>query len=191
MKLDGLRKIIKEEIAKALSKYETNAIIIWKGYRVKVDKDNGEETLTIKPLSNPEAKPKTVYKKDTYPIQEINEDTFHNGEKVSYDDKIYTVKRDNGNVGVEIVGDNEEKLVMRTQLTRVVKEDNFRSDGGLAIGQYEVEYKVKDEYGDIAQDTTLVDVTEDNKDESLNTLLKLHPDNFNRKVISIYNYKPI
>ena len=125
MKVEGLRKLIKEEIAKTLNKYETGAIIIWKGSRVKVDEDNGGETLTIKPLSNPEAKPKTVFRKDTNPIQEINEDTFHNGEKVSYNDKIYTVKKDNGTVGVEIIGDGEEKLVRRTQLTRVVKENNL------------------------------------------------------------------
>ena len=139
MKLDGLRKIIKEEISKVL-----------------------------------------------------NEETFHNGEIVLHAGQRFTVVNDNGNVGVQVKTDTGKiKLLNRTQLTRVVKEDNFRSDGGLAIGQYEVEYKVKDEYGDIAQDTTIVDVTEDNKDESLNTLLKLHPDNFNRKVVSIYNYKPI
>jgi hypothetical protein len=139
MKLDGLRKIIKEEIAKAL-----------------------------------------------------NEETFHNGETVLHAGQRFTVVNDNGNVGVQVKTDTGKiKLLNRTQLTRVVKEDNFRSDGGLAIGQYEVFYKVKDEYGDITQVTSTVDVTEDNKDESLNTLLKLHPDNIDRKVISIYNYKPI
>jgi hypothetical protein len=123
MKLDNLRQLIKEEIAKALNKYDEGTTIVWKGSRVIVDKDNGEATLTVKPVANPEAKPKTVFRKDTHPVQEINEDTFHNGEKVLYDDKVYTVKKDNGNVGVEIIGDGEEKLVMRTQLTRVVKED--------------------------------------------------------------------
>ena len=139
MKLDGLRKLIKEEIAKAL-----------------------------------------------------NEETFHNGETVLHAGQRFTVVKDDGTIGVQVKTDTGKiKLMNRTQLTRVVKEDNFRSDGGLAIGQYEVFYKVKDENGEITQDTTVVNVTEDNKDESLNTLLKLHPDNSNRKVISIYNYKPI
>ena len=139
MKLDGLRKLIKEEIAKAL-----------------------------------------------------NEETFHNGETVLHAGQRFTVVKDDGTIGVQVKTDTGKiKLMNRTQLTRVVKEDNFRSDGGLAIGQYEVFYKVKDENGEITQDTTVVNVTEDNKDESLNTLLKLHPDNSNRKVILIYNYKPI
>lgn len=134
MKLDGLRKLIKEEIAKAL-----------------------------------------------------NEETFHNGETVLHAGQRFTVVKDDGTIGVQVKTDTGKiKLMNRTQLTRVVKEDNFRSDGGLAIGQYEVFYKVKDENGEITQDTTVVNVTENNKDESLNTLLKLHPDNSNRKVISIY-----
>jgi hypothetical protein len=122
----------------------------------------------------------------------LNEESFHNGETVLHAGQRFTVVKDNGNVGVQVKTDTGKiKLINRTQLKRVVKEDNFRSDGGLAIGQYEVFYKVKDEYGDITQDTTVVDVTDDNKDESLNTLLDLHPDNSNRRVISIYNYKPI
>lgn len=122
----------------------------------------------------------------------LNEETFHNGETVLHAGQRFTVVKDDGNVGVQVKTDTGKiKLLNRTQLTRVVKEDNFRSDGGLAIGQYEVFYKVKDEYGDITQATSTVDVTEDNKDESLNTLLKLHPDNSDRRVISIYNYKPI
>jgi hypothetical protein len=122
----------------------------------------------------------------------LNEETFHNGETVLHVGQRFTVVKDDGNIGVQVKTDTGKiKLLNRTQLTRVVKEDNFRSDGGLAIGQYEVFYKVKDEYGDITQATSTVDVTEDNKDESLNTLLKLHPDNSDRRVISIYNYKPI
>lgn len=122
----------------------------------------------------------------------LNEETFHNGETVLHAGQRFTVVKDDGNVGVQVKTDTGKiKLINRTQLKRVVKEDNFRSDGGLAIGKYEVEYKVKDEYGDITQDTSVVDVTEDNKDESLNTLLKLHPDNENRKVLSVYNYRSL
>jgi hypothetical protein len=139
MKLEGLRKIIKEELTKVL-----------------------------------------------------NEESFHNGETVLHMGQRFTVVKDDGNIGVQVKTDTGKiKLINRTQLKRVVKEESFRSDGGLAIGQYEVSYKVKDEYGDITQDTTVVDVTDDNKDESINTLLDFHPDNTNRRVISIYNYKPI
>jgi hypothetical protein len=122
----------------------------------------------------------------------LNEDTFHNGETVLHAGQRFTVVKDDGNIGVQVKTDTGKiKMINRSQLKRVVKEDNFRSDGGLAVGQYEVSYKVKDEYGEITQDTSIVDVTEDNKDESLFTLLKFHPDNQNRKVVSIYNYKPI
>ena len=139
MKLEGLRKIIKEELTKVL-----------------------------------------------------NEESFHNGETVLHMGQRFIVVKDDGNIGVQVKTDTGKiKLINRTQLKRVVKEESFRSDGGLAIGQYEVSYKVKDEYGDITQDTTVVDVTDDNKDESINTLLDFHPDNTNRRVISIYNYKPI
>jgi hypothetical protein len=121
----------------------------------------------------------------------LNEESFHNGETVLHAGQRFTVVKDDGNVGVQVKTDTGKiKLINRTQLTRVVKEDNFRSDGGLAIGQYEVSYKVKDAQG-VTQDTSTVEVTDDNKDESLFTLLRLHPDNQNRKVISIYNYKPI
>lgn len=119
----------------------------------------------------------------------LNEDTFHNGETVLHAGQRFTVVKDSGNIGVQVKTDTGKiKMINRSQLTKVVKEEE---NGGLAIGQYEVSYKVKDEYGEITQDTSIVDVTEDNKDESLFTLLKFHPDNQNRKVVSIYNYKPI
>jgi hypothetical protein len=121
----------------------------------------------------------------------LNEESFHNGETVLHAGQRFTVVKDNGNVGVQVKTDTGRiKMINRTQLKRVVKEDNFRSDGGLAIGQYEVSYKVKDAQG-VTQDTSTVEVTDDNKDESLFTLLRLHPDNQNRKVVSIYNYNPI
>jgi len=121
----------------------------------------------------------------------LNEESFHNGETVLHAGQRFTVVKDDGNVGVQVKTDTGKiKLINRTQLKRVMKEDNFRSDGGLPIGQYEVSYKVKDAQG-VTQDASTVEVTDDNKDESLFTLLRLHPDNQNRKVVSIYNYKPI
>jgi len=121
----------------------------------------------------------------------LNEESFHNGETVLHAGQRFTVVKDDGNVGVQVKTDTGKiKLINRTQLKRVMKEDNFRSDGGLEVGQYEVSYKVKDAQG-VTQDTSTVEVTDDNKDESLFALLRLHPDNQNRKVVSIYNYKPI
>jgi hypothetical protein len=135
MKLEGLRQIIKEELAKAL-----------------------------------------------------NENTFNNGEEVLHMGQRFTVVKDSGTVGVQVkTKDGKIKMINRSQLTKVVKE---AGTGELAVGQYEVFYKVKDAQG-VTTDTSIVDVTDDNKHEALSTLLKLHPDNRERKVVSIYNYKPL
>jgi len=59
MKKFELKKLIREELKKALSKEK---YVIWKGSRVKVVKDDGEPTLTI---IKPDGREGMVRRKDT------------------------------------------------------------------------------------------------------------------------------
>ena len=59
MKKFELKKLIREELKKALSKEK---YVIWKGSRVKVVKDDGEPTLTV---IKPNGKKGMVLRKDT------------------------------------------------------------------------------------------------------------------------------
>ena len=65
MKKFELKKLIREELKKALSKEK---YVIWKGSRVKVVKDDGEPTLTV---IKPNGEEGMVRRKDTFlPLNE-------------------------------------------------------------------------------------------------------------------------
>ena len=76
MKKDILRSIIKEELHKALTEtYTPGDEILWKGFRVKVIKDEGGPTLKVRSLKSTSTTTNTVFRKDTQEIKEkLSED---------------------------------------------------------------------------------------------------------------------
>ncbi len=54
----------------------------------------------------------------------LNQGTFHNGEKVLYNDNVYLVKSDGGNIGVEIVGDDGKTILVRRNFVTRIEEEN-------------------------------------------------------------------
>jgi hypothetical protein len=76
MKKDILRSIIREELHKTLAEqYTPGKEILWKGFRVKVIKDEGGPTLKVRSIKSTSTATNTVFRKDTQEIKEkLSED---------------------------------------------------------------------------------------------------------------------